>query len=128
MTRGAIAREKGAYMKEDCIFCKIVAGDIPARIIYEDEQVLVLEDINPQAPQHYLIIPRKHIRTTLDLTTADNEMVGHIFQTAGKVAHEKGFAAEGFRVVNNCNEDGGQVVWHLHFHLLGGREMGWPPG
>lgn len=114
--------------RDSCIFCKILAGEIPAKVVFEDDLVVALEDINPQAPHHYLIIPRKHIRTTVDLTTADNAMIGHIFQVAGKIAHDLGFADDGFRVVNNCNELGGQVVWHIHFHLLGGREMGWPPG
>jgi len=115
-------------MSDNCIFCKIIAGDIPAKLVYEDELVVAIEDINPQAPHHYLIIPRKHIRTTLDLTTADNELIGHVFQTAGKIAHDVGFAEDGFRVVNNCNEGAGQTVWHIHFHLLGGRDMTWPPG
>lgn len=115
-------------MSDSCIFCKIVAGAIPAKIIYEDKQVVVIEDINPQAPHHYLIVPRKHIRTTLDLTTADNELIGQVFQVAGKVAHDLGFSEDGFRVVNNCNAAGGQTVWHIHFHLLGGRDLLWPPG
>jgi histidine triad (HIT) family protein len=115
-------------MPDSCIFCKILRGEIPARITYEDDHVIAIEDLNPQAPHHLLIIPRKHVRTTLDLTTADNELVGHIFQVAGKLAHDMGFAEDGFRVVNNCNEGAGQSVWHLHFHLLGGRELGWPPG
>lgn len=115
-------------MSEECLFCKIAAGDIPAKMVYEDEKLVVFHDINPQAPQHLLIVPRKHIRTTLDLTTADNELIGHIHQVAGKLAHDLGFADDGFRLVNNCNADGGQVVWHIHFHLLGGREMVWPPG
>lgn len=115
-------------MATDCIFCKIAAGEIPAKIRYEDDEVVVFDDLNPQAPHHLLIIPRKHIRTTLDLTTADNQLIGHIYQTAGKIAHDFGFGDDGFRVVNNCNEAGGQVVWHLHFHLLGGRDMTWPPG
>jgi len=115
-------------MSDNCIFCKIIAGEIPARLVYEDELVVVLEDLNPQAPHHYLIVPRKHIRNTLDLTTADNELIGHVFQIAGKVAHDVGFADDGFRVINNCNEAGGQTVWHIHFHLLGGRDMLWPPG
>ena len=93
-----------------------------------DDKVVVIEDINPQAPTHMLIVPRKHIRTTLDLTTADNDLIGHVFQIAGKIAHDKGFSEDGFRVVNNCNEAGGQLVWHIHFHLLGGRDMDWPPG
>lgn len=112
----------------NCIFCKIVAGEIPSKFLYEDDTIVAFEDNNPQAPHHILIIPRKHIRTTLDLTTADNEMVGHIFQVAGRLAHELGFDENGFRIVNNCNESGGQAVWHLHFHLLAGRDMTWPPG
>ena len=115
-------------MSSDCLFCKIVSGEIPAKVRYQDELVLVIEDIDPQAPEHMLIIPKKHIRTTLDLTTADNSLVGHVFQIAGKMAHDYGFSEDGFRVVNNCNQAGGQTVWHLHFHLLGGRELTWPPG
>jgi histidine triad (HIT) family protein len=115
-------------MSDNCIFCKIIAGDIPTKLVYEDELVVVFEDINPQAPHHCLIVPRKHIRTTLDLTTADNELIGHVFQVAGKIAHDIGFADDGFRVINNCNEAGGQTAWHIHFHLLGGRDMLWPPG
>jgi len=115
-------------MASDCLFCKIIAGEIPATIRYEDSQLVVFDDIDPQAPHHFLIVPKKHIRTTLDLAPSDNELVGHIYQVAGKVAHDLNFAATGFRVVNNCNDAGGQVVWHLHFHLLGGRDMTWPPG
>ncbi len=115
-------------MSSDCLFCKIVSGEIPAKVRYQDELVMVIEDIDPQAPEHMLIIPKKHIRTTLDLTTADNSLVGHVFQIAGKMAHDYGFSEDGFRVVNNCNQAGGQTVWHLHFHLLGGRELTWPPG
>jgi len=115
-------------MNSDCLFCKIVSGEIPAKVRYQDELVMVIEDIDPQAPEHMLIIPKKHIRTTLDLTTADNSLVGHVFQIAGKMAHDYGFSEDGFRVVNNCNQAGGQTVWHLHFHLLGGRELTWPPG
>ena len=115
-------------MSSDCLFCKIVSGEIPAKVRYQDELVMVIEDIDPQAPEHMLIIPKKHIRTTLDLTTADNSLVGHVFQIAGKMAYDYGFSEDGFRVVNNCNQAGGQTVWHLHFHLLGGRELTWPPG
>ncbi|MCK4503465.1 MAG: histidine triad nucleotide-binding protein [Desulfuromonadales bacterium] len=115
-------------METDCLFCKIIAGEIPATIQFEDEQLVVFEDIDPQAPHHLLIVPKKHIRTTLDLTPADNELIGHIYQVAGKIARDLDFATNGFRVVNNCNEGGGQVVWHIHFHLLGGRNMVWPPG
>jgi len=115
-------------MSNNCIFCKIADGEIPAKMVFHDEDLVAIEDINPQAPHHYLIIPRKHIRTTLDLTTADNLLVGHVFQVAGKLAHDLGFAEDGFRVVHNCNEGAGQSVWHIHFHLLGGRELTWPPG
>jgi len=115
-------------MSSDCLFCKIAAGDIPATIRYQDDHLVVFEDINPQAPTHLLLIPRKHIATTLDLTAEDNALVGHIFQIATKIATELGFAEEGFRIVNNCNQAGGQTVWHLHFHLLGQRQLTWPPG
>jgi histidine triad (HIT) family protein len=115
-------------MSTDCLFCKISQGEIPAKLVYEDELVVAFNDINPQAPQHFLIIPRKHIPTTLDLSEEDAALIGHIYLVAGEIATQFGFAEEGFRVVNNCNEGGGQVVWHLHFHLLGGRQMGWPPG
>ncbi|SEA67830.1 histidine triad (HIT) family protein [Desulfuromusa kysingii] len=115
-------------MSTDCLFCKIIAGEIPATVIYEDTLLLVFRDINPQAPHHFLIVPKKHIATTLDLTAEDNELVGHVYQIAGKIARDSGFAADGFRVVNNCNDAGGQTVGHIHFHLLGGRNMTWPPG
>lgn len=115
-------------MPDSCIFCKIASGEIPGKFVYQDDRVVAFEDINPQAPMHILIVPRKHIRTVLDLTTADNEMIGHIFQVAGKIAHDKGFSEDGFRIAVNTNEAGGQDVWHIHFHLLGGRVMGWPPG
>jgi histidine triad (HIT) family protein len=115
-------------MTDNCIFCKIAAGTIPGQIVYQDEIVVAFQDINPQAPHHYLLIPRKHLATTLDLSGDDAEMLGRIFQTAGEIARKQGFAEDGFRIVNNCNAAGGQVVWHLHFHLLGGRDMTWPPG
>ncbi len=115
-------------MATDCLFCKIASGEIPATLVYEDEQVVAFHDIEPQAPQHLLIIPRRHIRTTLDLTAQDESLVGHIYRVAAKLARQFGIADDGFRLVNNCNEAGGQVVWHLHFHLLGGRRMTWPPG
>jgi histidine triad (HIT) family protein len=115
-------------MSTDCLFCKIAGGDIPAKICYQDDLVVVFEDINPQAPTHLLLIPRKHIATTLDLSPDDNALVGHIFQVAAKIAADLGFAEEGFRIVNNCNQAGGQTVWHVHFHLLGQRQLTWPPG
>lgn len=115
-------------MSKDCLFCKIAAEEIPATIRFQDSQVVVFEDVAPQAPYHLLIVPRKHIPTTLDLTPEDNDMIGHVYQVAQRVAQEAGFAETGFRIVNNCNRDGGQSVWHLHFHLMGGRQMNWPPG
>lgn len=115
-------------MPDNCIFCSILAGKIPGRRVYEDERVVALEDVSPQAPHHYLIIPRRHIPTTLDLTPEDNDLIGHIHQVAGQLARDFGFAADGFRLVNNCNAGAGQSVWHLHFHLLGGRNFSWPPG
>jgi histidine triad (HIT) family protein len=111
-----------------CLFCKIVSGEIPAGIVYEDELVIAFRDLNPQAPHHLLIVPRRHIATTLDIDAADMELIGHIYRVAAKIAFELGFADNGFRIVNNCKEDGGQTVWHLHFHLLGGRKLSWPPG
>lgn len=115
-------------MGTDCLFCKIVNGEIPAKIRYQDDLILAFEDISPQAPEHLLIIPKKHIPTTLDLTEEDHSLIGHIYQVAVKIARDSGFADDGFRIVNNCNDAGGQTVWHLHFHLLGGRDLTWPPG
>ena len=112
----------------NCIFCKIISKEITGKYVYEDESLVAIEDINPQAPHHILIVPKKHVRTVLDLTTADNEMIGHVFQVAGKIAHDMGFAEDGFRIICNTNDDGGQTVWHIHFHLMGGRDMTWPPG
>jgi histidine triad (HIT) family protein len=112
----------------DCIFCKIIKKEIPSKIVYEDELVLAFKDINPAAPTHVLIIPKKHIPTLVDLTEEDAGLIGHIHLTASKLAKDLGLSEDGFRVVNNCKENGGQTVFHLHFHLLGGRSMLWPPG
>ncbi|MBS7325589.1 MAG: histidine triad nucleotide-binding protein [Thiopseudomonas sp.] len=111
----------------DCLFCKIVAGDIPAKKIYEDDLVVAFHDIAPQAPVHFLVIPKKHIRTLNDLTEADRELAGHILFVAQKLALELGCEA-GFRVAMNCNELGGQTVYHIHLHVLGQRPLAWPPG
>lgn len=111
----------------DCLFCKIVAGEVPARKLYEDDQVLAFHDIAPQAPLHILVIPKKHISTLLDLSAADTALAGHILFTAQRLAQEQG-CAEGFRVVMNCNELGGQTVYHIHMHVLAKRQMTWPPG
>ena len=105
---------------EDCLFCKISNGDIPATIVYEDEKVLAFNDINPKAPHHVLIIPRKHIATVNDLTDDDTELAGQMIQTAKKIARSLGIADNGYRLMFNCNSDGGQEVYHIHLHLLGG--------
>ena len=112
----------------DCLFCKIAASEIPVKFIYEDEQVVVFDDINPQAPHHKLIIPRKHIPTINHINSHDVALVGHMFQVASTVAKELGVADEGYRLVMNCNKIAGQTVFHIHAHLLGGRQLTWPPG
>jgi histidine triad (HIT) family protein len=111
----------------DCLFCKIIQGEIPAAIIYEDEKVIAFNDINPQAPIHALVIPRQHIRTLNDITEPDRELVGHMVMVAAKLAEQQGFASDGYRTVLNCNDHGGQTVFHIHLHVLGGKAMGWPP-
>ncbi|NLD14907.1 MAG: histidine triad nucleotide-binding protein [Gammaproteobacteria bacterium] len=111
----------------DCLFCKIAAGEIPAKKIYEDDQVVAFHDISPQAPVHFLVIPKKHIRTLNDLTEDDRPLAGHILFTAQRLAHELG-CEEGFRAAMNCNELGGQTVYHIHLHVLGQRQLAWPPG
>ncbi|MEP7728376.1 histidine triad nucleotide-binding protein [Marinomonas primoryensis] len=112
----------------DCLFCKIVSGDIPANILYEDDDVIAFEDIMPQAPSHFLVIPKRHISTLNDLTDDDAPVVGKLQITAAKIAKQKGISDAGYRVVMNCNEMGGQTVYHIHMHVLGGRVMTWPPG
>ena len=111
----------------DCIFCKIVAGEIPSKKAYEDDVCLAFYDLEPQAPVHVLLIPKQHIGSISEITEANSAVVAHIFEVAGRLAKELGLE-NGYRVVSNCGEDGGQSVPHLHFHLLGGRAMGWPPG
>ncbi|VAW78227.1 probable HIT family protein [hydrothermal vent metagenome] len=112
----------------DCLFCKIVKGEIPSESIYEDEQVLAFNDINAQAPTHILIIPKKHITTLNDLEDEDVEVAGRLMKVAANLAKEKGFADAGYRVVMNCNQDGGQAVYHIHLHLLAGRRLALPLG
>ena len=112
----------------DCLFCKIIAGDIPSAKVYEDELVYAFRDIEPQAPVHVLIIPKEHIASANYLTEENASIVGHIFAVAAKIAKDEGIAEGGYRIVNNCGEDGGQTVGHLHFHMLGGRSLQWPPG
>lgn len=111
----------------DCLFCKILNNEIPAAVIYEDDKVIAFNDINPQAPTHALVIPRKHIPTLNDIQPEDCDLVGHMTMVAGKIATQQGFAADGYRAVFNCNSHGGQTVFHIHLHLLGGKPMGWPP-
>lgn len=113
---------------EDCLFCKIIAGEIPSTKVYEDSLVYAFEDIAPQAPIHIIIIPKVHISSANELNDENAAVVGHIFAVAAQIAQEKGFAEDGYRIVNNCGEHGGQTVQHLHFHLLAGRNLGWPPG
>ncbi len=115
-------------MDENCIFCKIIKGEIPCQKAFEDEHLFAFYDINPQAPTHILIIPKKHIPTILDIKPADYQLIGEMFTTANYLAKEAGIDANGFRTVFNCNKDAGQAVYHIHLHLLGGRKMGWPPG
>ncbi len=112
----------------DCIFCKIIEKKVPAKIVYEDEYAIAFEDINPQAPVHTLVIPRKHIPTLLDIKEEDNDLIGHLIKVANKIANGKGIAKRGFRIVANCNPESGQTVYHIHLHILGGRQMHWPPG
>jgi histidine triad (HIT) family protein len=112
----------------DCIFCKIIEKKIPSKIVYEDDIALAFEDINPQAPVHTLVIPKKHIATVLDLKEEDSPLMGHLVKVADKIAREKGIAERGFRLVINCNPESGQEVYHIHLHLVGGRPMHWPPG
>ncbi|MCG7948353.1 MAG: histidine triad nucleotide-binding protein [Candidatus Thiodiazotropha taylori] len=112
----------------DCLFCKFVSGEISPQTVYEDDDVLAFRDINPQAPCHVLIIPKKHISTLNDLTEEDAELVGKLYLAATKVAKQEGVDEAGYRTVMNCNEQAGQTVFHIHLHLLGGRRMNWPPG
>lgn len=112
----------------DCLFCKIIAGEIPSSKVYEDETVYAFRDIEPQAPVHILIVPKEHIACANEIDEKNSAIVGHIFSVAAKLAKEEGIADGGYRIVNNCGVDGGQTVNHLHFHMLGGRSLAWPPG
>ena len=114
--------------QNDCLFCKIVTGEIPADVIFETDTTIAFRDINPQAPTHVLVIPRRHIATINDLQDGDESTVGDLFTVAARIAAEEGIAEDGYRVVMNCNEGAGQTVFHIHLHLVGGRRMGWPPG
>lgn len=112
---------------ENCLFCRIVAGEIPSTIVYQDNDVLAFRDVNPQAPHHVLFIPKRHIASMTDLTQEDGAILASIYTAATKVARDLGLE-RGYRFVTNVGPDSGQSVFHLHFHLLGGRQLGWPPG
>ena len=111
-----------------CLFCRIVAGEIPASKVYEDERLFAFNDINPQAPMHVLVVPKRHVATLNDLVAEDDALVGAMVRTAAAIAKEKGYDGPGFRTVFNCNAQAGQTVFHLHLHVLGGRPLSWPPG
>lgn len=112
----------------DCLFCKIVSGDIPCREVASSENLLAFEDLTAQAPVHVLIIPKIHIESVMDLTVETAPLIGEIHLMAKQIAKEKGVAEDGFRIINNCGKAAGQAVFHIHFHLLGGRDLHWPPG
>jgi histidine triad (HIT) family protein len=111
-----------------CLFCRIVAGEIPARKVFEDDDVVAFDDINPQAPMHVLVVPRAHVATLNDLDASHDALTGRMLRRAAAIAGERGFAERGYRTVFNCNAEAGQTVFHLHLHVLGGRPMAWPPG
>jgi len=111
-----------------CLFCRIVAGEIPAKRVYEDADLVAFEDINPQAPMHVLVVPREHVATLNDLSPAHDALTGAMVRRAAAIAHDRGYAVPGYRTVFNCNAGAGQTVFHLHLHVLGGRPLGWPPG
>jgi histidine triad (HIT) family protein len=112
----------------ECIFCDVINRKIPSKIVYEDEYITAIEDINPQAPTHLLILPKKHIPTILDMTEEDEKLIGKMVLVAGQLSKKYKIDGRGFRLVFNCNRDGGQTVFHIHLHLVGGRRMTWPPG
>lgn len=111
----------------DCLFCKIIAGEIPSAKVYEDDTVFAFRDIEPQAPVHVLIVPKEHITSAKDINETNSAVVAHIFEVAAKIAKDEGLE-DGFRIINNCGDSAGQTVKHLHFHLMGGREFTWPAG
>lgn len=111
-----------------CLFCKIIEKQIPAKIVYEDDRALAFEDIDPKAPVHALVIPKQHFSTLLDVPESESALMAHLLHVAREVARIKGIAERGFRIVTNCNPESGQSVYHIHLHILGGRQMQWPPG
>ncbi len=115
-------------MADDCLFCRIAAGDIPADVVHQDDLVVAFRDISPKAPTHLLLISRRHIGSAAELTEADGPLLGRLFAVAAQLARDAGIAEHGYRLVTNSGPAAGQSVAHLHFHLMGGRSMGWPPG
>lgn len=111
-----------------CLFCKIIAGEIPSSKVYEDDRLFAFNDINPQAPMHVLVVPKQHIATLNDLTASHDGLVGAMVRAAAAIAKQKGFDGPGYRTVFNCNAEAGQTVFHVHLHVLGGRRLSWPPG
>ena len=112
----------------DCLFCRIAAGEIPAALVHQDERLIAFKDINPQAPLHVLVVPRRHIATLNDLADTDDGLVGEMLRRAAAIAAAGGYSQRGYRTVFNCNPDAGQTVFHIHLHVLGGRSFTWPPG
>lgn len=112
----------------NCLFCRIIAGEVPGTLLHQDDRLVVLQDINPQAPLHALVVPRKHIATLNDLGPDDDGLVGEMLRRAAWLAQERGFGERGYRTVFNCNREAGQTVYHIHLHVLGGRPLAWPPG
>jgi histidine triad (HIT) family protein len=112
----------------DCLFCKIVAGQIPASVVYRDDEAVAFDDINPQAPHHVLVIPTRHVASLNEIESGDEQMLGHLMRVAARIAAERGLASEGYRTVVNTGPGAGQSVFHVHLHMLGGRDLTWPPG
>ncbi|HXW04772.1 MAG TPA: histidine triad nucleotide-binding protein [Vicinamibacterales bacterium] len=112
----------------DCLFCKIINGEIPAGIEYQDDNIVVIRDINPQAPMHLLVLPRRHVASLNALVPGDDTLVGEMVRRAAALAAERGYAERGYRTIFNCNAEAGQTVFHIHLHVLAGRRLGWPPG
>ena len=115
-------------MSDECLFCKIIARQIPSKVVYEDDRLFAIEDINPQAPLHVLLMPKAHISTLNDLSSSQDALVGEMVRRAASIAHHRGFSERGYRTVFNCNREAGQSVFHIHLHLLAGRTLAWPPG
>jgi histidine triad (HIT) family protein len=114
--------------RDTCLFCRIIAGRSPASLVYDDEELVAIRDVRPQAPLHVLVIPRRHIATLNDLAEQDDALIGRMTRRAASLARDHGYADRGYRTVFNCNRDAGQSVFHIHLHVLGGRSFGWPPG